>query len=70
MIEGLVPWGGNRAFKSQVINIVDEGNSGAVIEYKTNWDALSGDKLPTTEDETLYKNNALHRIGIDYCGQC
>ena len=39
----------------------DPGNRGVIVEYKTTWDALSGDKLPTTTDSNLYNNGTYSR---------
>jgi len=33
---------------------LDEGNAGVMLEYRTTWDALSGDKLPLTGDSDKY----------------
>ncbi len=39
---------------TEVIEGEEDENDDGIYEYKTNWYALSGDKLPKTTDKTLY----------------
>ncbi len=39
----------------------DPGNGGVVREYRTTWDALSGDKLPLTTNSSLYSGSTYAR---------
>ncbi|MBQ2741748.1 MAG: Ig-like domain-containing protein, partial [Oscillospiraceae bacterium] len=39
----------------------DAGNGGVMLEYRTTWDALSGDKLPQTTDSAKYSNGTYAR---------